>query len=79
MVGGLQEIWKMKECWHHGPYPQTLLVTHVRNLQEKWYRGSIVSLLTSRKTEVAKFVREPRLQVLAGNALVMQYPEPYTW
>ena len=35
---------------------------------------STVSLLTSRKTEIAKYAREPRSQGLfAGSALVMQY------
>ena len=47
-----------QKCRHHGDtHPQALLVMQVRNLQEKRYRGSTVTLLTSRKTpncEVAK-------------------------
>ena len=71
-----QEIWKMKECQHHGTHPQTLLRIQIRNVQEKWYRGGTVSLVTSRKNEIAKCPREPRLQeLLAGSALAKQYLE----
>ena len=46
----------------------------IRNVLQKWYRGSTVSLVTSRKTEIAMYAKEHRLQgLLAGNALVMQY------
>ena len=66
----------VEEALPQGTHPQALLVIQIRNLQEEEYRGSTLFLLTSRKTEVAKCGREPRLQgLLAGNALVMQYFE----
>ena len=55
-----QKILRTKECQHHGTHPEALLVNQTRNLQEKWYRGNTISLLTSRKTEVAKYARGPR-------------------
>ena len=46
----------------------------IRNVLQKPYRGRTVFVLTSRKTESAKYAREPRLQgLLARSALVMPY------
>ena len=74
-----QKIYKMKECRHQGTHPQALLMIQIRNVPQKRYRESTVSLLTSRKSEIAKYATEPRLQgLLAGNALVMQYLEQKT-
>ena len=54
-------------------------MNQIRNLHEKWYRGNTLSLLTSRKTEIAKYAREPRLQgFLPGTALEKQYLEQKT-
>ena len=52
--------------------PQTLLMTQIRNVLRKWQPGSIVFILTSHKTEIAKAAREPRLQgLLAEGELVI--------
>ena len=59
-----------------GIHPQARLVNQIRNLQAKWYRVSTAFSLTSRKTEIAKNGRGPRLQGLLGeNAPVLEYLE----
>ena len=68
-----QQTLKTKECWHQGTHPQALLVNQIRNVLPKWYWGSTIFILSSRKTEIAKSAREPRLQgILAEIALVIQ-------
>ena len=48
----------------------------IRNVLRKWHQRSTVFLLTSRKTTIAKYAREPRSQgLLAGRALAQQYLE----
>ena len=72
-------ISKTKKWQPEGQHPQTLLKIQVRNVLPKWYRGSTVFILTSRKTEIAKSARETILQgLLAGSVLVMQYLEQKT-
>ena len=64
----------LEECQHRRMHPQALLVNQIRNLQETWYRASTVFLLTSRRTENAKYARGPRsLGLLAEH--VVQYNE----
>ena len=53
-----------------------LLTNYLQSREQKWYRASIVSLLTSRRTEIATSAWEPRLQgLLAENALVQSCQE----
>ena len=75
MVGGLhrKKSSGRKSVSITGTHLQALLVNQIRTLPEKWYRGNTVFKLTYRRTEIAKYAREPRSQGLfAGNALVKQ-------
>ena len=49
-------------------------MTQVRNVLQKWHSGSTVFILTSLKTEIAKYACEPRWQgLLAEDALAKQH------
>ena len=51
-------------------------MNYLQSREPKWYRVSTAFLLTSRSTEIAILVWEPRLQgLLAENALVQSCPE----
>ena len=51
-------------------------MTKIWNLLQQWHQGSIVFKVTSRKTEIAKSAREPKLQeLLAENAPAIRYLE----
>ena len=66
----------MKVFWYPGAHPQALLANKTQNLREKWSRASTDFILTSRRTEIAKYAGEPHLQeLLAGNAVVKPYLE----
>ena len=59
-------------------HPHTFLRTQIRNVLRKWHQnqGIIIFILTFPKTEIAKYVCEPKLQVLfAEDALAKQYFE----
>ena len=66
-----------KKLQHQAQHPQAFLVNHfIWHIREKWYRVSTASLLTSRKTEVAKYTKGQKLPGhLAEDALVIQYLE----
>ena len=67
-----QVISKMQKCQHS----QTLLMSQIRNVQLMWQPGNTVYVRISRKTDIAKYARGPRLQgLLAENALLIQYFE----
>ena len=62
--------------------PHTFLRTQIRNVLRKWYQnqGSTVFILTSQKTEIAKYACEPRWQSLfAEDVLAKQYPIWKVW
>ena len=75
MVKGVQrKSRRQRSASINGTQPQTLLTIQIQNLLPKWYRGSTVFFLTSRKTEIAKSARESSLRGLfAGRALAMPY------
>ena len=59
---------------------QTPLKIQTRKVLLKWYRGISVFELTSRKTEIARSAREPKLQgLLAGSALAIQHLGRKLW
>ena len=63
-----QKILKMQKCQHEGTHPHTLLKIQIRNVLLKWSQRSTVLKLISRKTEIAKSARQPRLRgALAGS------------
>ena len=69
-----QKILKMQKCQHEGTHPHTLLKIQIRNVLLKWSQRKTVFTLTSRKTEIAKSARQPRLRgPLAGSALPLPY------
>ena len=57
-----QMIQRTQNCLH----PHTFLRTEIRNVIRKWYqnRGSMVFILTSQKTGIAKSACEPKWQGL---------------
>ena len=62
MVGGLHKKSSgRKECQHHGTHPQAILVEQIRNLQEKWNRGKHSFFVTSRRTEISRSARGPKI------------------
>ena len=74
----LRRIWWMKKFHFAGTHPRVLLVNQLQGREEKWYRNRArtVFILTSRRTKIARFASEPRLQGLfAENALTQPYLE----
>ena len=45
-------------------HPRVLLVNYLQSRKEKWCRVSTVFIITSRRTEIATFTSEPKLQRL---------------
>ena len=55
-------------------HPHTFLMTQIRNVLRKWHQGSTVLILTSRKTEIARSARGPKLkEPRAEDALAESY------
>ena len=72
MVKGVHRKSRRWEVLH----PHTFLMTQIRNVLQKWHPGNSVFILTSQKTEIAKYACEPRLQgLLAEVAQAKQYLE----
>ena len=66
-------LWTTK-FGHPETHPQALLVNWKQQRQKKWYWENPVLIVTSRRTDIAKYARRPSSQeLLAGNALA----EPY--
>ena len=62
-----EKISKTKKCQHQGAHPQTLLVIQIRNVIQKWYRGSTVFILTSPERQKLRNLQEKqKLQGLLG-------------
>ena len=63
-----QTIWRTQKC----QCPHTFLRTQVRNVPRMWYQnqGSTVFILTSQKTEIAKYACKQKWQgLLAGGRI----------
>ena len=59
-----------KSFRHPWTHPQVLLKNQKQQRRKKWNLENTVFIITSRRTEIAKYAREPRSQGrLAGNAL----------
>ena len=58
------KIEKTKKCQHQATHPQTRLKIQIRNVQQMWYRGSTVFILTSpidRNCEIWKRTKMSRV------------------
>ena len=71
--------WLMKVFQNTETFPVQIM-NYFQSCEQKWYRASTAFLLTSRRTEIAISAREPKLQgVLAEDVLVQSCPERGIW
>ena len=71
--------WLMKVFQNTETLPVQIM-NYFQSCEQKWYRASTAFLLTSRRTEIAISAREPKLQgVLAEDVLVQSCPERGIW
>ena len=75
MVGGVhRRSGRRRSVSIKGPTRKHLI--QIRNVLQKWYRGRIVFILSSRRTDLAKSAPEEKItRPLAGSALAMQFFE----
>ena len=63
---------RVKESKNQGTHPQALLMIQIRNFLQKWYRGSAVSLLTSR---ITKSRQQRRREDLSKHSVYTHFPK----